>query len=124
MKLLKVLASAASVTDETEPEVEAELMLIGKRHRLYGVKSDWFTDARDAMMWTLKQPEFFGSKWNPQLEAAWFAGFNLATKIMRRQIRKSEGVIMPAPGTNEKPKAESEKTSQSSNTKSSTCWVQ
>ncbi len=86
-KILQTLIKAANVTKENEVEVRQELSLTGKRHRNYGTSTKWFLDVRDALMWTLKQPEFFGAQWNDQMEDAWFKGYNYAASIMRRELR-------------------------------------
>jgi hypothetical protein len=86
-KILKTLAKAACVNEKNREEVERDIAMIGKRHRSYGVRTKWLPDFRDALIWTLKQPEFFGLKWDDQLEDAWFKGFNYAASIMRRELR-------------------------------------
>lgn len=57
-----------------------EIRQLAGRHEAYGVKPEHYAAVREALLWTLERG--LGGDWNPDVEQAWGACYDLLTRSM------------------------------------------
>jgi hemoglobin-like flavoprotein len=85
-KLIQALTMIVQGLDRQEALLPA-LAALGRRHGRYGVAAGQYETVRAALLWTLEQG--LGSKWTPEVRAAWSAAYNLIADVMRRAAYES-----------------------------------
>ena len=85
-KLIQALTMVVQGLDRQEALIPT-LAALGRRHGNYGVAAGHYESVRAALLWTLEQG--LGTKWTPEVRAAWSAAYILVADVMRRAANES-----------------------------------
>lgn len=96
-KFFQMLLKLASATrSDGDKRTVFDLYELGRRHLRYNIQEDAMLDMRDALVWTLGQPDFLGADFTPQAQDLFIQGFTLTWNIMREGLKaKKESATTP-----------------------------
>ena len=79
-KLTTLLTTVVRGLNNLE-KLEMAVWQLGRRHQVYGVKSDDFAPVAEALLWTLA--EGLGAKFTAQIKEAWVAAYTVLATVMQ-----------------------------------------
>jgi hemoglobin-like flavoprotein len=80
-RLMEALGSLIAELDDPERLV-TDLVVLGKRHVVYGVRDSDYDAAGVALLWTLEKA--LGADFTPEARAAWVEAYQAISSVMRR----------------------------------------
>jgi hemoglobin-like flavoprotein len=80
-RLMESLGQLVSELDDAEQLIN-DLVVLGRRHLMYGVRDSDYDAAGVALLWTLEQA--LGPEFTPEARAAWIEAYHAIASVMRR----------------------------------------
>jgi hemoglobin-like flavoprotein len=80
-RLMETLGELVAELDDAERLIN-DLVVLGKRHLVYGVRDSDYDSAGVALLWTLEQA--LGPEFTPEARAAWIEAYHAIASVMRR----------------------------------------
>ena len=80
-RLMEMLGQLVAEMHEPE-QLVGDLVMLGKRHVVYGVRDSDYDAAGVALLWTLEKA--LGSEFTPEARSAWTEAYQSFASVMRR----------------------------------------
>jgi len=80
-RLMEMLGQLVAELHEPE-QLVVDLVMLGKRHVVYGVRDSDYDAAGVALLWTLEKA--LGSEFTPEARSAWTEAYQSFASVMRR----------------------------------------
>lgn len=80
-RLMETLGQLVAELDDAERLI-TDLVVLGRRHAVYGVRDSDYDSAGVALLWTLEQA--LGPEFTPEARAAWIEAYHAIASVMRR----------------------------------------
>ncbi|HUQ41391.1 MAG TPA: globin family protein [Candidatus Limnocylindrales bacterium] len=80
-RLMETLGHLVAELDDPE-QLIGDLVSLGKRHLVYGVRDSDYDSAGVALLWTLEHA--LGPEFTPEARAAWVEAYHAIASVMRR----------------------------------------